>query len=85
MVGVYFSLFLTFKVVKAASASPPEPAAAPVVAIASASGSESKFGFEPPTIEPDTFTAWSENAENWKKWEEFMASPKLELWLDGKL
>lgn len=85
MVGVYFSSFMLFKVVKMATASPAPPPAPPVVATASAGGAESKFGFEPPTLEPDTFTAWSENEENWKKWEEFMAGPKLELWLEGKL
>ena len=50
---------------------------------ASAVAGASKFGFEAPTL--DTFDAWSENAENWKKWEEFMSGPKLDLWIEGKL
>lgn len=87
MIGVYFSLFMFSKVVKMATASPAPPPA-PVVATASAgelTGNVAKFGFEPPTLEPDTFTAWSENAENWKKWEEFMSGPKFDLWVEGKL
>lgn len=82
MVGVYFSLFMVSKLARMGGSKKPEPV--PVVATASALvGSTSKFGFEPPSIE--TFDAWSENAENWKKWEEFMSGPKLDLYLDGKL
>ena len=84
MVGVYFGTFLVFKGVKAATASPPAPAPPPVVATASATGgASSKFGFEPPTL--DTFDAWSENADNWAKWEAFMAGPKFDAWVEGKL
>ena len=83
MVGFYVSLYGVVKVVKMAGGKAPEPEKAPVVATATAGGSSSKFGFEPPTLE--TFDAWSENAENWKKWEEFMSGPKFDLWVEGKL
>ena len=81
MIGVYFSFYLVSKLARMGGSKPPAPAAVPVVATASASGTGSKLGFEPPTL--DTFDAWSENADNWAKWEAFMAGPKLELWLDG--
>ena len=54
-----------------------------VATVANATGNASKFGFEPPTLE--TFDAWSENNDNWAKWEEFISSPKLDLWVEGKL
>ena len=81
IVSTYAGLFGLFKLKSAFSAKPPVPtpvAAAPVVA---SSGATSKWGFEPPTLE--TFDAWGENDENWKKWEDFMASPLLEKWADS--
>lgn len=86
MVGFYVALYGAVKVVKMATAGPaPEPEKSPLAAaVATAtSGNVGKFGFEPPTL--DSFDAWSENDENWKKWEEFISSPKLDLWVEGKL
>ena len=86
MVGFYVSLYGVVKIVKMASGSPePEPVKSPLAtAVANATtGNVGKFGFEPPTLE--TFDAWSENNDNWAKWEEFISSPKLDLWVEGKL
>ena len=85
MVGFYVSLYGVVKIVKMASGSPPpEPVKTPLAtAVANATGNVSKFGFEPPTLE--TFDAWSENNDNWAKWEKFISSPKLDLWVEGKL
>ena len=84
MVGFYLSLYGVVKISKMGGKKPEPEKAAPVVATATATGgSVGKFGFEPPTL--DTFDAWSENAENWKKWEEFISGPKLDLWVEGKL
>jgi len=49
-------------------------------AAAAASGSSSKWGFEPPTLE--TFDEWEKNESNWKKWEDFMSGPLLEKWCE---
>ena len=68
IVGTYASLFGLYKVKSAFSAKPPVPKAAPVAVAAASSGSTSKWGFEPPTL--DTFDEWEKNDENWKKWEE---------------
>ena len=62
----------------ALSAKPPVPKAAPVVVAAASSGTTSKWGFEPPTLE--TFDDWEKNEENWKKWEAFLDGPLLEEW-----
>ena len=82
MLGCYAGVFGLVKLKSALSAKPPVPKAA-VVAAPAATGAASKWGFEPPTL--DTFDAWGENAENWKKWEEFISGPKLDLWVEGKL
>ena len=85
MVGFYVALYGVVKVVKMAGGKAPEPEKSPLAAaVANATGgSVGKFGFEPPTL--DSFDAWSENADNWKKWEEFISGPKLDLWVEGKL
>jgi len=78
VLSCYAGLFGLVKL-KSAFSKKPVPAAAPVVAAAAtSSGTTSKWGFEPPTLE--TFDTWSENEENWKKWEAFMDSPLLEKW-----
>lgn len=80
IVSVYASIFGLFKVNKALSAKPPVPtpvAAAPV----ESSGTTSKWGFDPPTM--DNFDAWEKNDDNWKKWEEFMSGPLLDKWCDS--
>ena len=55
----------------------PVAAAAPTAV----SGEATKWGFVPPTL--DNFDEWGENADNWKKWEDFMGSPLLEKWADS--
>ena len=67
VVGCYASLFGLVKLKGALSAKPPVPEAKPVAAPVVSSGSASKWGFEPPTLE--NFDEWGANEENWKKWE----------------
>jgi len=83
VLGMYGGIYGLVRLKSALSAKP-VPAAAPVVAAAASTGpAASKYGYEFPTIE--NFDTWSNNADNWAKWEEFMSSPKFDLWLDGKL
>ena len=81
VVGTYAGLFGFFKLKSAFSAKPPVPAAPVAAAAPAAGGSASKWGFEPPTL--DNFDAWGENADNWKKWEDFMSGPLLDKWAES--
>lgn len=74
--STYASLFGLFKLKSAFSAKPVVPE--PIVSVSASSGTGSKWGFEPPTL--DTFDSWEKNPDNWKKWEAFLDSPKLEEW-----
>jgi len=76
IVSVYASFYGLFKI-KSAFSAKPLPVAAPIAAPVS-SGTGSRWGFEPPTL--DTFDAWEKNPDNWAKWESFLDSPKLEEW-----
>jgi len=79
ILGTYAGIFGLVKLKGALSAKKPVPA--PVVAAApAATGSASKWGFEPPTLE--TFDAWSENEANWQKWETFMSGPLLDKYIE---
>ena len=73
--GCYAGVFGLVKLKGALSGKKPVPVAAAAAAPSTTSGSTSKWGFEPPTIE--TFDTWEQNADNWKKWEAFMSNDKL--------
>lgn len=80
LIGAYGGLFGLFKI-KSALTKKPAPPPAPVAVSTVGSGSGSKWGFEPPTLE--TFDAWEKNPSNWAKWEAFLDSPKLDQWADS--
>ena len=75
ILGCYAGVFGLVKLKGALSGKKPVPVAAAAAAPSTTSGSTSKWGFEPPTIE--TFDTWEQNADNWKKWEAFMSNDKL--------
>jgi len=80
ILSTYAGIFGLVKLKGAMSAKKPIPAVAVAAAAPVATGATSKWGFEPPTLE--TFDAWSENEENWNKWEAFMSGPLLDKWCD---
>merc|ERR1711907_507790 len=71
MIGVYFGSYALVKI--KSMFSKPAPKAIEAPAAASSSGTDSKYGFEVPTL--DTFGDWAGKEDNWNKWID---------WLGGK-